>query len=67
MTVSGLPSTSPTSTGISSTAPLSTKALVMSLISGERLALLTTMGSTIWLVRGVPVPSPLSVAVTVTE
>ena len=38
----------------------------MSPMAGERLALLTTMGMTIWLDSGRPLPSPLSVAVTVT-
>ena len=38
----------------------------MSLISGERLALLTMMGRVIWLLSGVPVPSPSSVALTLT-
>ena len=37
----------------------------MSPMSGARLALPTTIGSTRWLTAGTPVPSPSSVAVTV--
>ena len=65
VTVSGLPSASTALNGISSTAPRCTVAALIAPMLGARLALFTTIGNTRVVVRGVPVPLPSSVAITV--
>lgn len=64
LTLSALPSASVTVTGTSMGWPLATVRFCCGVTSGGRLAFSTWMGTVMLVDSGVPVPSPLSVAVT---